>query len=146
MNDRATQTHRQRDLAKLFLGGTAENVDQRRYMNQPMREIGGNMQPPDPPKTGRDEPSDGGDMADLLSRVTRLEQGLIGSFLFLIAAIGGLYLYIGSQIDGAEGRITQLSDRVSAVEATTARLDERTTAMQKQMDGMDAKLDKLLAK
>lgn len=127
-----------------MLSGAAQNTSSARPAHDAYN-AGGLPPPIDPPKRGGRESGDDG-MADLLARVTRLEQGLIASFLFLIVAIGGLYLYVGAQIGGVDSRMNGLTDRVATLEATTARLDERTQAMQKQMDGMDAKLDKLLAK
>lgn len=50
----------------------------------------------------------------------------------LALAIGGLYLYTGSQ--------------VAPLQSTVSRLDERTAAIQKQQDSMSAKLDQLIAR
>lgn len=64
----------------------------------------------------------------------------------LAAMIAGLYLYIGAQISGVDDRSSKLADRVAVVEATTARVDERTAAIQKQQEKMDGKLDELVSR
>lgn len=69
---------------------------------------------------------------------TLLNRGAI-AVVALAAMIGGLYLFVGAQDRDIERRL-------SAVEATVSRLDERTASMQKQQDDMDGKLDKLLQK
>jgi len=85
-------------------------------------------------------------MSDLLGRVTRLEYGLIASFLILAGMIGGLYLHVGNQ-DSA------VRDRLAAVESTTAEirgdikvLDTRIGNVEKKIDQIDGKLDKALAR
>lgn len=56
----------------------------------------------------------------------------VAAVVALALAIGGLYLFTGSQLD--------------PLKVTVGRLDERTAAIQKQQDGIDAKLDQLIAR
>jgi hypothetical protein len=73
-------------------------------------------------------------IADQEKRIWRLETGVVTAFLFLIAAIGGLYLYIGTKTDGLGGSL-------ASVEVSTGKLDERTQAINQRLDSMDKKLD-----
>lgn len=105
---------------------------------------GGNLPPP--ADSGRDWGDGDRGMSDLLGRVTRLEYGLIASFLILAGMIGGLYLHVGNQ-DSA------VRDRLAAVESTTAEirgdikvLDTRMGNVEKKIDQIDGKLDKALAR
>ena len=99
--------------------------------------------PPRPPLPPEREDDNGGDM-DIWQQSVETRLGELSSRILWLA--GGLAIGFVTLLGIMLTRTDGLGDRLAKVEATVERLDERTAAIQKQQDGMDTKLDKLLAK
>ena len=98
--------------------------------------------PPRPPLPPEREDDNGGDM-DIWQQSVETRLGELSSRILWLA--GGLAIGFVTLLGIMLTRTDGLGDRLAKVEATVERLDERTAAIQKQQDGMDTKLDKLLA-
>jgi len=76
-------------------------------------------------------------IADLRSRVTRLEGALVALGLMLLFAVGGLYLYIGSKIEGVNGRFEAVDSRFESI-------NDKIADIRVSQAGTDAKLDAII--
>lgn len=85
-------------------------------------------------------------MSDLLSRVTRLEYGFIAACLAAIVAGFTLFTMTGNRIDALTDRIGKMETSLAEVKGDVKVVDSRLVGVEKKIDGMDAKLDKLLEK
>ena len=105
--------------------------------------FGNGMHPPSDPPNGGGDPGDDG-MADLLARVSRLETGFLAACTAVI--VGGLALFFiaNGNIHAVEKSVGDVRVEVSSARGDIKSLDERTAAMQRQQDKMDAKLDQLI--
>jgi hypothetical protein len=125
-------------------------IDNGRDIRVRILHIPGGKLPPRRPRGGGTDDSGGEGMGDLISRVTRLEQWFAG------VVVGGLLIFAATAwalYSALSGRVDDATDRLSAVEASIGRIDERTIAMKDQLNKadqvqarIDEKLDRLAGK
>jgi hypothetical protein len=72
----------------------------------------------------------------LHSDVRDLLRGLIGVAIFVLALIGGLYLYIGSKSDA-------VVSRTETIEGRTTRIETKQDAIDQRLDRIEQKIDQL---
>lgn len=134
-----SELHRQRIIDQFLQSASQDTPSDYEVIHA--YNVGGKFPPIDPPKRSGGDGDDG--MADLLGRVSRLEQWFAG------VVIGGLILFAGvawTLHSSVAGRVDSLGDRIAKVEGGLERVDERTAAMQRQQDKMDGKLDELVSR
>lgn len=101
--------------------------------------------PPNDPPGRRDGNGDDG-MADLIARVSRLEVGFFAACAAAVAGGLALFFVANGNIHDVEKGVGDVRVEVSAARGDIKSLDERTAAIQKQQEKMDAKLDILIAR
>lgn len=64
-------------------------------------------------------------LGQLHGDVRNLLYALIGGFLVLIAAIGGLYLHVDGKFDRIDGKFDKVDERAGQTEVRLARIEEK---------------------